>query len=600
MKVIASPAPTSTRAATAQRPMCVVAPAAACPAAITSAPATTRRASRTGPAAARPAPAGRRRPRAAARRTGDSAGRGGAEPVLRVQPGDAERGAMQDRDDVRGETGGPDGPVPGSGTQGHVPPSTRFLRVRRPAFSQRPAGHNETGRRPHVRRVTPRPIPLPVANGRHGMDAIREMYARWAAGDMGGDDQWGDVTAEPRGVDYLEVSADGVPAMWLRPHGAPDDRVIVALHGGGFVGGSLYTHRKMYGHLAKRAGVPVLLATYRMAPETPVPGADRRRGDRVPVGGRAYRTGAAVAGDSSGGGLAVQVALRVAGRGRGAARCRRGWTWTGPVLDTYESSAGTDLFFTRPMVQGLIGAYLPAGVSGLDPAVNALHADLSGLPPVYVQCGGEESGRGDRRTVRALPRRPGSDSGSTSSTATAHVPDGGRPLGGRRRRDREVRHMGTPEAGPLTRRSSRSAADCSRTRTGCSARFTRPRTSCRTPTASVRGWPTFDTARRYARGSTGSPPTPACPPWTAGAGGPCRPASARPTADPCPAARAAGHAGLAGAVASDPADVVAAREGVRLALIGGSAVAAAEAAGRVAAPRRAGVLGRRGRRGRWT
>src|SRR6201995_635434 len=102
------------------------------------------------------------------------------------------------------------------------------------------------------------------------MDAIKQMYDRWAAGDMGSDDQWGDVTAEPRGVDYLEVSADGVPAMWLRADGAPkaqvDDRVIVALHGGGFLGGSLYTHRKLYGHLAKRVGVPVLLATYRMAP----------------------------------------------------------------------------------------------------------------------------------------------------------------------------------------------------------------------------------------------------------------------------------------------------------------------------------------------
>ena len=99
------------------------------------------------------------------------------------------------------------------------------------------------------------------------MDAIREMYARWAVGDMGEDDQWGDVTAEPRGLDYAEVSADGVPAMWLVPHGADLDRAIVALHGGGFVGGSLYTHRKMYGHLAKAAGVRVLLATYRLAPE---------------------------------------------------------------------------------------------------------------------------------------------------------------------------------------------------------------------------------------------------------------------------------------------------------------------------------------------
>jgi hypothetical protein len=48
--------------------------------------------------------------------------------------------------------------------------------------------------------------------------------------------------------------------MWLVPHGAGPDAVIVALHGGGFVGGSLYTHRKMYGHLATAAGVRVLFA----------------------------------------------------------------------------------------------------------------------------------------------------------------------------------------------------------------------------------------------------------------------------------------------------------------------------------------------------
>ncbi|MFF5081545.1 alpha/beta hydrolase fold domain-containing protein [Actinoplanes sp. NPDC000266] len=67
-------------------------------------------------------------------------------------------------------------------------------------------------------------------------------------------------------MDYTKVSAGGVPAMWLSPHGAARDRVIVAFHGGGFVGGSLYTHRTMYGHLAKAAGVRVLLATYRLAP----------------------------------------------------------------------------------------------------------------------------------------------------------------------------------------------------------------------------------------------------------------------------------------------------------------------------------------------
>ncbi|BBH68474.1 esterase [Actinoplanes sp. OR16] len=235
------------------------------------------------------------------------------------------------------------------------------------------------------------------------MDAIQQMYARWAAGDMGADDQWGDVTAEPRGVDYLEVSAGGVPAMWLRPHDAAEGRVIVAWHGGGFVGGSLYTHRKMYGHLAKAAGVPVLLATYRRTPSSRFPA-------QIEDAITAYRWAAArahtvaLAGDSCGGGLAVQVALR--STGVKALLLLSPWIDMDPAQPSpwYEKNAATDLFFTRPMVQALIAQYLPGDMSGLEPEVNAFAADLTGLPATYVQCGTGETGRGDSERLAPYAR----------------------------------------------------------------------------------------------------------------------------------------------------------------------------------------------------
>ena len=231
------------------------------------------------------------------------------------------------------------------------------------------------------------------------MNTIKEMYARWAAGDMGQDDQWGDVTAEPRGVDYLEVSAGGVPAMWLNPHGADPDRVIVAFHGGGFVGGSLWTHRKMYGHLARTAGVRVLLATYRLAPEFRYPA-------QIEDAVTAYRwirsrhRTTALAGDSSGGGLAVHTALRVPGAA--ALLLLSPWVDMDRELTNATFDKIDDPVFTRDMVRGLIDAYLPDRVSGVDPQVNALHADLSGLPPTYIQVGGDESGLGDSERLAAL------------------------------------------------------------------------------------------------------------------------------------------------------------------------------------------------------
>jgi monoterpene epsilon-lactone hydrolase len=50
------------------------------------------------------------------------------------------------------------------------------------------------------------------------------------------------------------------------PEDSRPDRVLLCLHGGGFVGGSVYAHRKMFGHLAKAAGVRALLPGYRLLP----------------------------------------------------------------------------------------------------------------------------------------------------------------------------------------------------------------------------------------------------------------------------------------------------------------------------------------------
>jgi epsilon-lactone hydrolase len=236
------------------------------------------------------------------------------------------------------------------------------------------------------------------------MDVVREMYDRWARGAGLDDDSWGDLTVEPGAVDYLEVDAGGTPAMWIEPHGAARDRVIVAYHGGGFVGGSLYTHRKLFGHLAKAAGVRALLVHYRLAPEHPYPA-------QIEDAVAAYRWvvgqgfGTVLAGDSSGGGLAVQVALREPG----AAALLLISPWVDMELssDTFDTNAVTDVVFTRNMVQGLVKVYLQNGESPADPLVNVLYADLAGLPPMFVQVGTDETGLGDARLLAARAEAAG-------------------------------------------------------------------------------------------------------------------------------------------------------------------------------------------------
>ena len=82
----------------------------------------------------------------------------------------------------------------------------------------------------------------------------------------------GDATAEPRGVDYIEVDAAGIAAMWAIPKNCAADRVLLCAHGGGYISGSMYSHRKMYAHYARKIGCRALIVNYHLAPENRHPG----------------------------------------------------------------------------------------------------------------------------------------------------------------------------------------------------------------------------------------------------------------------------------------------------------------------------------------
>jgi acetyl esterase/lipase len=91
------------------------------------------------------------------------------------------------------------------------------------------------------------------------------------------DESWGDLTAEPREVDYVETDAGGLPAVWAVPKRSAEDRVLLCMHGGGFVSGSISSHRKMFGHLAKATGARALIFDYHLAPGHTHPAPDHPR-----------------------------------------------------------------------------------------------------------------------------------------------------------------------------------------------------------------------------------------------------------------------------------------------------------------------------------
>jgi monoterpene epsilon-lactone hydrolase len=250
--------------------------------------------------------------------------------------------------------------------------------------------------------------------------AVRRRWeASWLAmtqpGFEGPDDEsWGDLTAEPRGVDYLETEIDGLPALWAVPKGARADRVLMCVHGGGFVGGSVYTHRKMFGHLAKATGARALLVSYRLLPAGvfPVPADDVENAYRWLLGQGTDASGVAFVGDSVGAWLALTVQLRARERGLPLPAATM---LISPCVDmtvsgqSYVDNQDKDPFFKPEVVRGLLRDFLSDGTDPRDPAANPLYADLGGLGPLCLQAGGDETLVDDARLLDQHARKAGID-----------------------------------------------------------------------------------------------------------------------------------------------------------------------------------------------
>lgn len=183
-----------------------------------------------------------------------------------------------------------------------------------------------------------------------------------------------------------------VPVRLYRRKDAKNPAVILYLHGGGFVNGSIDTHDTVTWSLAEATGALVVSAHYRRPPENPFPAATddglavldwiRRSAEFL----RADVARVAVAGDSAGGCLAASMALLVRDRGRAPIRMQ---ALLYPCIDTavdtpaYENNK--DPFVSREGMRFYWDKYLEGRIDTLDPIAVPMRAqNLAGLAPAYV------------------------------------------------------------------------------------------------------------------------------------------------------------------------------------------------------------------------
>lgn len=231
-------------------------------------------------------------------------------------------------------------------------------------------------------------------------DDDRRLYETML-GSMPMDD---DIQTERLGV-------NGVPAEWIYAPGARDDQVLLYLHGGGYVIGSMRTHRVMLSHIARAAGCRVLGLDYRLAPENPFPAPVE---DTV----AAYRwllaqgydpSRIALGGDSAGGGLVVAalVALRYIGEPLPAAGvCLSPWIDMEATGESFTTNATVDPSVSKERIVSIAALYL-GGKNPQAPLASPLYADLQGLPPLLVQVGGIETLVDDARALTTRAKAAG-------------------------------------------------------------------------------------------------------------------------------------------------------------------------------------------------
>lgn len=190
-----------------------------------------------------------------------------------------------------------------------------------------------------------------------------------------------------REVTDLRIRGPAGPlAMRLYEPETARGKVIVYLHGGMWMLCDLETHDRTCRLLATATGARVLAVDFRRAPEHPWPAAVEDAVAAVAWVAAELSTDAPVlAGDSSGGHLALLVALRL----REQTRPCGGLLLACPNTDLRLCSRSIEELghgwgLDTDSLRWAAAQWLPPGIAPEDPAVSPLLADLSDLPSTVV------------------------------------------------------------------------------------------------------------------------------------------------------------------------------------------------------------------------
>ncbi len=194
----------------------------------------------------------------------------------------------------------------------------------------------------------------------------------------------------PKEISVKEQLIEGIRSEWLIPGGSDPTKVILYVHGGGYVAGSCNDHRGFVSKFAKITGITNLVYEYRLAPEFPFPAA---LDDSVSIYKWLLLSGfkhenIIIAGESAGGGLCLATLLALKERSiamPAAAVAISPWT---------DLTCSSDSFHTKNRLSPaplnswtVFSKYYAGNTEASLPLISPLFGDLRGLPPIFINSG---------------------------------------------------------------------------------------------------------------------------------------------------------------------------------------------------------------------
>jgi acetyl esterase/lipase len=197
-----------------------------------------------------------------------------------------------------------------------------------------------------------------------------------------------------------------VRGEWVRVADADTHRLLLYLHGGGYISGAPENYRALIGKLCRAGNAAALSVDYRLAPEFPFPAGLRDAVDayRFLIGKGIPPQSIILAGDGAGGGLAVSTLMAIR---NGGMPMPAGLVALSPWADLTLSgwsmmqNADKDSVLSWDLLFVSARHYLK-GSNPADPYASPVYGNMRDFPPIMVHAGSREILRDDASRLGEL------------------------------------------------------------------------------------------------------------------------------------------------------------------------------------------------------